>query len=129
MARVDGSRYMQIVTNLVSNAIKFSIKGGVVKVKLYAVNSAVKLEISDQGMGIADSFKSRIFEKFAQSDVANTRQQGGTGLGLAICKQLTEKMQGQIGFESTVGQGAVFWVSFQQVSESETMANQLVTSE
>jgi PAS domain S-box-containing protein len=129
MARVDGSRFMQIVTNLLSNAIKFSAKGGVVQVKLYAKNSAVKLEISDQGMGITDSFKPRIFEKFAQSDVANTRQQGGTGLGLAISKQLTEKMQGQIGFASKVGQGAIFWVSFQQVREEATMPNPSVTSE
>lgn len=113
-ARLDRARFMQIVTNLLSNAIKFSPQGATVNLRLFSEGSDVKLEVCDQGIGIDESFKARIFEKFAQSDVANTRQQGGTGLGLAISKQLTEKMGGQIGFESSAGKGATFWVCFRQ---------------
>jgi len=69
----------------------------------------VRVSVRDKGPGIADAFRQRIFSKFAQADASDTRQQGGTGLGLAISKELIEHMNGQIGYDSTPGQGACFW--------------------
>ncbi len=116
-ANVDAGRFVQIVTNLLSNAIKFSAAGSLVNVRLYTDSAKVHLEVTDQGEGINDDFKDRIFEKFAQNDAANTRQQGGTGLGLAISKELTEKMAGEIGFNSNVGEGTTFWLRFARCAE------------
>ncbi|SNY54263.1 PAS domain S-box-containing protein [Arsukibacterium tuosuense] len=111
-ARIDAARFVQVVTNLLSNAIKFSPVDAIVKVSMHADSAFVRLEVTDLGEGIADDFKDRIFEKFAQNDAASTRQQGGTGLGLAISKELTEKMAGNIGFVSVPGQETTFWLSF-----------------
>ena len=114
LAKLDAARFVQIVTNLLSNAIKFSPSGASVNVRAYADTTTIYIDVIDQGDGIADDFKQRIFEKFAQSDAANTRRQGGTGLGLAISKELTEKMAGQIGFTSAAGKGSTFWLRFQR---------------
>lgn len=111
-AKVDTARLIQVMQNLLSNAIKFSEACKSITVKLSQAQSNVKLEVIDQGVGIADEFKSRIFERFTQSDAASTRKQGGTGLGLAISKELTLHMGGEIGFASELGAGATFWLSF-----------------
>lgn len=111
-ANVDAARIIQILHNLLSNAIKFSEEGATVKVRLYQQQAQVKVEVIDQGSGIADEFKSRIFERFSQSDAAATRQHGGTGLGLAISKELAKKMAADIDFDSTQGQGTTFWLTF-----------------
>ncbi|MDP5188325.1 sensor histidine kinase [Rheinheimera baltica] len=114
LAMLDAARFVQVATNLLSNAIKFSPAGAAVTVRLYADTTTIHVEVIDRGDGIADDFKQRIFEKFAQSDAASTRRQGGTGLGLAISKELTEKMSGKIGFTSTTGKGTTFWLRFQR---------------
>lgn len=128
-ARVDATRFIQVVTNLLSNAIKFSPADAdaAVNVKLYADTAVVRLEVTDLGEGIADDFKDRIFEKFAQSDAATTRQQGGTGLGLAISKELTEKMAGIIGFVSEPGQATTFWLSFNRCDAPDQKAVETAT--
>ena len=115
-ANVDAARFIQILHNLLSNAIKFSAESEIVVVRLYQQQEQVRLEVIDQGIGIADEFKSRIFERFSQSDAANTRQHGGTGLGLAISKELAKKMGADIGFSSAPGKGATFWLTFTQVN-------------
>lgn len=127
-ARIDAGRFVQVVTNLLSNAIKFSPADAIVKVKMYADAAFARLEVSDLGQGIADDFKDRIFEKFAQNDAANTRQQGGTGLGLAISKELTEKMAGNIGFVSEPGQGTTFLLSFNLCAEPEQQSADVMTN-
>ena len=66
------------------------------------------VEVTDHGPGIDPAFQPRIFQKFAQADSSDTRQQGGTGLGLSICKTLIERMHGQIGYTSTLGSGTTF---------------------
>jgi signal transduction histidine kinase len=70
----------------------------------------LRVEVRDQGAGVAAQFRDRIFQKFSQADASDTRQKGGTGLGLAISKELVERMGGRIGFESEEGQGARFYL-------------------
>lgn len=108
--RVDSQRLMQVLANLLSNAIKFSPEGGTVDVGVVSDATRVRVSVHDQGPGIPEAFRSRIFEKFAQADASDTRQKGGTGLGLAITRELVERMGGAIGFDSVEGAGATFWI-------------------
>ena len=106
---VDRKRLLQIMTNLLSNAAKFSPEGGTVEVSLEDVGPSVRVGVHDRGPGIPEAFRGRIFDRFAQADSTTSRQKGGTGLGLAICKRLVELMQGRIGFEDRDGGGTTFW--------------------
>ena len=108
--KVDEPRLVQVLSNLLSNAVKFSPDGGVVAVELAHHDGHARVSVSDQGPGVPEAFRDRIFGKFAQADASDTRQRGGTGLGLAISKELVERMHGHIGFESVEGQGARFFV-------------------
>ena len=109
--KVDTMRLVQVLSNLLSNAAKFSPPGECIDLFAELVaEDRVRVSVRDRGPGIADSFRKRIFSRFAQADSSDTRRQGGTGLGLAISKELTEHMGGQIGFDSTPGAGACFWV-------------------
>ena len=110
--QLDQQRFIQVLTNLISNAVKFSHAEAEVRIKLYQHDDAVYIEVKDQGVGIAEDFKARVFERFAQSDAASTRKQGGTGLGLAISKELVLQMGGLIGFNSELGVGTTFWLRF-----------------
>ncbi len=107
---VDGVRLQQVLSNLLSNAAKFSPPNSQVEVRVLRQESMVRVEVQDHGQGVPPEFYGRMFEKFAQADGADTRQHGGTGLGLAISKQIIEQMQGKIGFESVVNQGALFFI-------------------
>jgi PAS domain S-box-containing protein len=107
---VDSSRLIQVLTNLLSNAAKFSSAGGAVEVQIERCDDRVRISVSDHGMGIPQAFYERIFSKFAQADSSNTRQKSGTGLGLSIAKAIVEQMGGTIGFTSAVGIGSTFYV-------------------
>lgn len=107
--KVDARRLAQVMANLLSNAIKFSQAGDTVRVAITAHPGRVRVSVTDEGCGIPDAFKPRIFEKFSQADASDSRARGGTGLGLAITRELVERMDGRIGFESVEGQGSVFW--------------------
>lgn len=109
---VDKNRFHQIMSNLLSNAIKFSPENGVVEVVVSQNEDNVKVEVADKGSGIDDKFKKVIFQKFAQADASNTKQKGGTGLGLNITKAMVENMGGDIGFESEIGKGTTFYLTF-----------------
>jgi signal transduction histidine kinase/ActR/RegA family two-component response regulator len=109
----DAKRLGQILTNLLNNAIKFTHEGQVdLSSKLIADQAdSVVLEfvVRDTGIGIPEARREAIFEPFVQVDGSTTRQYGGTGLGLAICRQLVELMGGELGVESELGKGSIFW--------------------
>jgi PAS domain S-box-containing protein len=106
----DEHRLLQVLTNLISNAVKFSPEGGKVLVSSRRGAGTVHLAVVDHGRGIPDAFKPRIFQKFAQADATDSRQKGGTGLGLSIVKSIIERHGGRIGFESEWGVGSTFYV-------------------
>ncbi len=108
----DGGRIRQVVTNLVGNAVKFTDKGYVlinVSGAVTADEAAVRVEVTDTGLGIASEKLERIFDAFQQADTTTTRKFGGTGLGLSISSRLIEAMGGKIGVTSEVGEGSTFW--------------------
>ncbi len=105
----DRKRLLQVMTNLISNAAKFSAEGSTVEISMEACDRGIRVGVHDRGPGIPESFRGRIFSRFAQADMSHTRQKGGTGLGLAICKRLLEMMGGKIGFSDRDGGGTIFW--------------------
>jgi len=105
----DRKRLLQVMTNLLSNAAKFSPEGEVVQVSTEDRGATVRIGVHDRGPGIPENFRNRIFGRFTQADSTTARQKGGTGLGLAICKRLVEMMQGRIGFEDRAGGGTTFY--------------------
>ncbi|HOY22554.1 MAG TPA: PAS domain-containing sensor histidine kinase [Cellvibrio sp.] len=111
MVVADPDRLMQVLTNLLSNAAKFSPPDRAVEIYITRETNAFKVSVKDYGPGIPVEFRSRIFSAFAQADSSDTRKQGGTGLGLKISKTLIEKMGGTIDFDSEVGAGSCFWFS------------------
>jgi two-component system, OmpR family, sensor histidine kinase VicK len=107
--KVDSLRFAQVMSNLLSNAAKFSPKGESVEIVLLQQNDQVRIEVKDKGPGIPDEFRKRIFQKFSQADSSDTRQKSGTGLGLAIVKELVDRMGGEVGYETEVGKGSCFF--------------------
>ena len=109
----DSHRLLQVLVNLVGNAIKFSAQGEVVlRIRVVAREGnevRVRFEVSDSGVGIPEEAQARLFSPFTQADAGTARNFGGTGLGLAICKRLVMLMQGDIGVRSTRGEGSDFW--------------------
>jgi signal transduction histidine kinase len=108
----DKFRLLQILSNLISNAIKFSPSHSVVKLSYQLQGQYLVIKVKDQGSGIAESFRSKIFQKFAQADSSDSRSNQGSGLGLNISKTLVEMMQGTIDFESEMGKGTCFSLTF-----------------
>lgn len=106
----DCDRLTQVFTNLISNSVKFSPRGGEVLVAVAARGGMMRVSVRDHGPGIAEDFKPRIFEKFAQADATDARQKGGTGLGLSIVKQLVARLGGDVSFEDAPGGGTIFHV-------------------
>lgn len=113
LLRGDPIRIRQVLTNILSNAIKFSDHGKIVvdvkKVKNFSTKELVRFSVKDQGIGISDDQTEKLFNAFTQGDTSSTRKFGGTGLGLAISKKIVELLKGQMGVESKQGVGSTFW--------------------
>ena len=108
--RVDPDRLVQVFTNLFSNAVKFSPRDDEVIVGVDRRAETIRITVRDHGPGIAEEFKARIFEKFAQADATDARQKGGTGLGLSIVKQIVTLLGGTVSFETSPGGGTSFHI-------------------
>ena len=108
---VDEQRFLQVMSNLLSNAAKFSPPGNRVDIRTTAEDGNVSISVVDYGSGIPLEFQHRLFQKFSQADASDSRQKGGTGLGLAITKELLENMNGKISVESQPGLGSCFTIS------------------
>jgi len=109
----DGGRIRQIITNLVSNAVKFTEQGSI-EIRVEATNYrdniyTYRIQVNDSGIGMSQSEKERIFEKFTQVDSSLTRQHSGTGLGLSICRELVRLMGGDMQLDTALGKGSSFW--------------------
>ncbi|SCA55660.1 putative Histidine kinase [Candidatus Terasakiella magnetica] len=107
----DQDRLMQVMANLVSNAIKFSDEKDTVKVRAYLRNKKVAISVIDTGRGIPREMRDKIFDKFTQADSSDQRHKGGTGLGLTISKAMVENMNGTINVISKEGEGSTFSIT------------------
>ncbi|MDF2689867.1 MAG: histidine kinase [Microvirga sp.] len=107
----DGERVIEVIRNLVDNAIKFTPPGGQVTVRARAQGDVVTTEVRDTGRGIPADALPKLFKRFQQVDMSSTRQAGGLGMGLAISKTIVEAHGGQIGVISEPGRGSRFWFS------------------
>jgi signal transduction histidine kinase len=109
----DRDRLIQVMTNLIGNAVKFSTSGKAVRIFAEQIEREggwyVRLSVSDNGPGISEGEKEKLFQLFQQLDSSDSRPKGGTGLGLAISKALVEQHGGLIGVDSKVGEGSTFW--------------------
>lgn len=105
----DPERLLQVLANLISNAVKFSPHGGEVILQIKCLDNKVRVSVTDRGSGIPIEFQSRIFQKFSQADSSPTRNKGGTGLGLSISKAIIEKFGGHLSFESKPNEGSIFY--------------------
>lgn len=112
IANVEERRFEQIMSNLLSNAAKFSKENSIINIELVEVGDALEVSVMDYGVGIPEQELGRIFDRFSQIDSTDSRNRGGTGLGLAITQALTEGMGGRIHVSSEVDSGSTFTVSF-----------------
>ncbi len=108
IVNIDPLRLAQVMSNLLSNAAKFSNENGTVFIHTTADEHQAKISVVDSGEGIPEEYFDKIFHKFSQNDASSTKEKGGTGLGLAISKEMIEAMEGSIDFTSTAGQGSSF---------------------
>jgi two-component system sensor histidine kinase BarA len=125
----DPMRIKQVMSNLVSNAIKFTAHGSVmIDVTFKTINtkrSAIKITVSDTGIGMNNKQQKAIFNAFSQADQSITRLHGGTGLGLVICQRLAYEMKGDVGFSSQENNGSTFWFKFECGVNTLSLSNEL----
>lgn len=106
---IDRSRIIQVLTNLISNAVKFSHQNEIVYIKVEFIKDYVRVSVIDKGIGVSAENKDKLFQKFTQLDSSDTRKRGGTGLGLSISKAIIDKHNGNIGFDSILNEGSTFY--------------------
>ncbi|MGB3850133.1 MAG: PAS domain S-box protein [Tunicatimonas sp.] len=129
--RVDETRLLQVLSNLVSNALKFTEASGSVRVEVTRAAAEptdslpdehlIRVVVRDSGIGISEKDQKTLFEKFSQVDASATKRYAGTGLGLSISRQLVQLMGGDIGVDSSSGQGSAFWFTFRAVGTDDVL--------
>lgn len=107
---VDPDRMIQVLTNVLSNAVRFSTAGDVVMVRVRRHNGLLRVAVADSGPGISEEFRDQVFEPFARADEAGWRHRSGTGLGMSISKAIIEELGGAISFDTEVGVGTTFHI-------------------
>jgi signal transduction histidine kinase len=107
------------MANILSNAAKFSERGGHVEIGAQRQTEYVQVSVTDHGMGISEEFRDKIFGEFARSELADIKQVKGTGLGLSISKSIIESHQGSIAFESNIDRGTRFFFDLPTLSDDE----------
>ena len=119
-AFIDGNadRLMQVMSNLMSNAAKFSPEGGVVTVHLKDLGENWRVAVQDEGPGIPESARASLFQSFAQVEPTDGRKRKGTGLGLAISKKIVDAHKGKISFDSRVGEGTTFYYDIPKAGQN-----------
>ncbi|MEJ2582496.1 MAG: ATP-binding protein [Acidobacteriota bacterium] len=117
---VDPDRLIQVLTNVMSNAVRFSSPEGVVAVAVDRRGDRLRIAISDTGPGIADDFRDRVFEAFARDEREDWRHRSGSGLGMCISKGIVEELGGSISFETEVGTGTTFFVDIPEYQKHGT---------
>ena len=127
MVKGDPTRLRQVLTNLIGNAVKFTVEGhididiSILKEKQDFIK--LRFQVKDTGIGVTSEARQSIFKAFTQADGSTTRHFGGTGLGLTISKQLVEMMGGEIGVDSTVNKGSTFWFTVWLLKQTEVLSN------
>ena len=111
MVQADGSQLGRVITNLLSNALKFTPTGGDVWLKAYRHENDIIIEVQDTGVGLSEEQRKKLFQKYSQADAEMLHKMQGTGLGLVISKELVTQMHGRIWVESQLGQGSRFFVA------------------
>lgn len=118
VAKVDSNRLCQVMTNLLSNACKFSPSGGTVRISLQRIGDSAQISVADEGPGISPEFRARLFKRFEQEEGAHQQGHAGTGLGLAISKAIVEAHGGSIALDPAAEKGATFRVELPAVTAS-----------
>lgn len=118
----DKDRLLQVLTNLISNAVKFGGPGKPVELSMIKQDNRIRVNVRDHGPGIPDQFAEHVFERFTQEDSSNTRSRAGAGLGLSIAKTLIEAMLGEIGFETTPDDGTTFFFDLPVLPSGQELA-------
>ena len=108
---IDTDKFIQVIDNIINNAIKYSPDGGTINCELSKKDNNAIISVSDHGLGIPNKEKKHIFDRFYRIDKARSRAQGGTGLGLAISKEFIEMFHGKIWVDSIEGKGSTFNIS------------------
>jgi two-component system phosphate regulon sensor histidine kinase PhoR len=114
--RADSKALDHILVNLIDNGVKYGRPDGNVWVEARPDDSGVRIEVRDDGPGIADKHRTRVFERFYRADPSRSREAGGTGLGLSIVKHLVESMGGEVGVEPNLPHGSIFWLRLPRAS-------------
>lgn len=126
--KADMDRITQVLTNLISNAIKYSAPGGAINVSCELCHGRLRFMVTDEGTGIAQEYMGLLFNKFQQIDSSDTRAKEGTGLGLALCKAIVEEHGGTIGVHSKLGAGSTFWFELPLVQSVDEICEHLASN-
>ena len=118
VVRGDEKRLMQVMSNMISNALKFSHENGKVTVSFERNGDRVRIKVKDTGVGIPEDSEEKVFGKFTQVDSTDERDVGGTGLGMNISKKIVEHHDGEIGYDSKLGVGTTFYIDLAQWDQS-----------